>query len=90
MKQRIVPSLRVSLPQERTVYKVQYDVDGEKEDLEEEEIRPLLVVSANPIKAEIVAGLKKGFDYFEARVTGTCGSQYSIAHMYENMRLIQV
>lgn len=75
---------------ERTVYTVKYDVDGEQEDLEEEELRPLIVISDDSLKAEIVAGLKKGFDYFEARITGTCDAQYSLAHMYENLRLIQV
>ena len=58
---------------DRTVYTVEY-TDATTEDLEEEEIRPLIIISNNSLKTEIVAGLKKGFDYFETRITGVWDS----------------
>ena len=38
----------------RTVYTVEYSVDGVQEDLEEEELRPLIVTQNFPARAAIV------------------------------------
>jgi len=68
--------------QTRTGYSVLYPVDGTREDLEEEEVRPLLDVNMNML-APIAAGLAKGFGYFENRITGNCQANYSCEHTYE-------
>ena len=60
----------------RTVYTVKYAVDGTTEDLEEEEIRPLLKIDASDV-APIANGLAKGFEYLNNRLTGNCAEQYS-------------
>ena len=56
----------------RTVYTVEYSVDGVQEDLEEEELRPLIVTQNFPARAAIVKGLKPGFQYLENRLLGNC------------------
>ena len=33
---------------------------------------------------------KPGFDYLEARITGTCAAQYSLVGMYETCRLVRI
>ena len=52
---------------ERTMYVVKYSADGVTEDLEEEEIRPLLIINGNAQKEVIIDGLTPGFNYFENR-----------------------
>eukprot|EP00966_Prymnesium_polylepis_P048505 1123033-Prymnesium_polylepis.1 len=74
---------------ERTVYTVTYNVDDTSEDLEEEEVRPLLDVSAQADRAAIVNGLTPGFQYLEDRLNGNCQANYSCAHMYKVLRLAQ-
>lgn len=69
--------------QERPAYTVKYDSDGATEDLEEEEIRPLVSVKDMPQRASIVAGLIKAFDYLERRITDECDEPYKCAHMYK-------
>lgn len=77
--------------QERAAYKVVYAVDGTAEDLEEEELRPLIVIKDNPERVKIMAVLTEAFDYLEDRVTGECRvSQYSCAHMYDVCRSSQL
>ena len=44
---------------------VSYDIDGTFDDLEEEEIRPLLITINMPERAEIVAGIKPMFKYIQ-------------------------
>ena len=34
--------------------------------------------------------LKPGFDYLEARITGTCAAQYSLVNMYQTCRLVRI
>ena len=53
---------------ERTIYTVRYDVDGTMEDLEEEEIRPLLQVTSDDLAP--VDGVRGGFQYLEDRLRG--------------------
>ena len=75
----------------RTMYVVKYVSDGVTEDLEEEEIRPLIqITSTNPSKVAIVQGLTHGFEYFEKRITGDCPDIFSCERNYEYFKLIQV
>eukprot|EP00966_Prymnesium_polylepis_P187454 4346007-Prymnesium_polylepis.1 len=75
--------------QVRTVYTVKYVVDDTEEDLEEDEIRPLLDVSALPERAAIVSCLTPGFEYLHARLTGNCQANFSCEHPYNLFRLFQ-
>lgn len=68
---------------ERRAYKVKYVSDGAMEDLEEEELRPLLVVKDMPERASVVAGLIPAFEYLERRITGQCEVPYRCDKMYE-------
>lgn len=68
---------------ERKAYTVKYFSDGTTEDLEEEELRPLLVVKDIPERADVVAGLVPAFDYLEKRITGQCEEPYKCDTMYE-------
>lgn len=77
--------------QERLAYKVVYEQDGVAEELEEEEIRPLLIIKDMPERTEIINVLNVAFDYLEDRINGTCAvSQYSCAHMYSVCRVSQI
>lgn len=69
--------------QERNVYVVKYASDGSQEDLEEEEIRPLLVVKDMPARTGVVAGLIPAFEYLERRLRGECDAHYSCVSMYQ-------
>jgi hypothetical protein len=62
--------------QERTVYKIKYDNDGQTEELEEEELRPLIVTINMAERAALVASLRAGFTYLEDRLTGQCTATY--------------
>lgn len=76
---------------ERLAYKVKYEQDGMVEELEEEEIRPLIIINERPERAEIIETLNVAFDYLEDRITGNCTvSQYSCAHMYSVCRVAQM
>ena len=43
-----------------------------------------------PERKAICDGLVPGFDYLEARITGTCDAQYSLVGMYELCDLVRV
>ena len=74
----------------RTVYTVKYTIDGVEEDLEEEELRPLIFTEDMPERKPIVEGLQKGFDYLENRLTGNCENQFSCVETYMIFRLAQL
>lgn len=75
----------------RVAYKVVYDVDGTTDELEEEEIRPLVLVKDDPERAKILRVLQAAFDYLDDRITGVCHvSGYSCAHMYDVCRAAQL
>ena len=75
---------------------VKYDADGVTEHFEEFELRsgkdgpapaagdgkPVLVVRGLPERDAVFDKLTPGFDYLEARITGTCEAQYSCVAMY--------
>lgn len=69
--------------QARRAYTIKYTTDGTSEDLEEEEIRPLLIVKDMPDRREVVAGLVPAFEYLERRLTDECDEPYKCASMYE-------
>lgn len=69
--------------QTRRAYTVKYASDGTTEDLEEEEIRPLLVVKDLPARASVIAGLVPAFQYLERRLTDECEEPYKCSAMYE-------
>ena len=70
--------------EERRAFTVRYAIDGTTEDLEEAQLRPLLVVKDLPERKKIIDELVPAFDYLESRLTGTCEtSQYSCEHMYK-------
>ena len=89
--------------EERDAGTVRYDADGFEEDFEEEELRsgkdgpapangdgkPVLVVRDLPERNAICDSLAPGFAYLEARITGTCETQYSCVKMYDICRLAQ-
>ena len=86
--------------QERDAWLITY-ADGHEEHYEEEELRSarygsvpngtdgkaVLIVRNLPERDAICDALKPGFDYLEARITGTCKSQYSLVDMYELCRV---
>lgn len=67
-----------------------YPSDKQREDLEEEELRPLLVTTKWPERIQVVDGLLPAVDYLEARITGTCDAQYSCAEMYDLCHVLQI
>lgn len=73
-----------------TAYQVAYPADGTSEDLEEVEIRKLLLVRESSEFKSTVASVKKGFDYLENRLTGNCEAPYDCRGTYELFRLAQV
>jgi len=89
--------------QERDAWIVKYG-DGTSEHFEEEELRsgkdgpapaqgdgkPVLVVRDVKERDAMYDALKPGFDYLEARITGTCAAQYSLVGMYETCRLVRI
>ena len=88
--------------QDRDAWLVKY-ADGHEEHYEEEELRtgkygpvpngqdgkPVLIVRDMPERKAICDALKPGFDYLEARITGTCEAQYSCVEMYELCRVVR-
>lgn len=68
---------------QRKAFTVKYASDGTTEDLEEEELRPLLVVKDLPERANVVAGLAPAFEYLENRITGQCREPFQCDAMYE-------
>lgn len=71
------------LGQERRAYTIKYTVDGTTEDLEDEEIRPLLIVKDLPDREAVVDGLIPAFQYLERRLNDDCDEPYKCASMYE-------
>ena len=57
------------------MYTIKYDLDNTDEDLEEEELRPLIYTQEMPARKAIVNSLKAGFDYLENRLLGNCDPQ---------------
>lgn len=76
--------------QDRTAYRVRYLSDGATEDLEEEEIRPLVKVYGLPERKRIASALGQAFQYLEGRITGTCEDQYDASDFYKLCRLVQI
>lgn len=74
---------------EVTAYKVRYPDDGTQEDLEEEELRPLLKTFHLPAFKEVCDSVYKAFEYLDNRLTGTCEDTYSCEDMYEACRIFQ-
>ena len=88
--------------QERDAWLVVYD-DNTEEHFEEEELRsgkdgpvptgqdgkPVLVVRHLQERIDMYAAFVPGFDYLEARITGTCDAQYSCKKMYEVAGLVR-
>lgn len=74
---------------EAIAYQVRYPSDGEREDLEEDELRPLLKTSHLPEFKEMCGTVYAAFDYLEKRLTGECREVYSCVNMYEACRLLQ-
>ena len=52
--------------------------------------KPILVVRDLRERKGICDGLVPGFEYLEARITGTCNAQYSLVAMYELCELARV
>jgi hypothetical protein len=76
--------------QERMAYRVRFPSDGAEEDLEEEELRPLIFVLDMPERKRIADALAKGFEYLETRITGTCDAIYDCSAMYKLCQLVQI
>lgn len=86
----------------RDAWKVKY-ADGHVDDFEVEELRsakygpvpagaddkPVLIVRDLPERKAICKALEAGFNYLEARITGTCDGQYSCVEMYEMCSLVR-
>lgn len=67
-----------------TAYNVFWDVDQSYLELEEEELRPLIVVRNMTERKRIIDGLNPAFEYLESRIAGSCdNSQYSCEHMHK-------
>lgn len=76
--------------QRRKAYNVQYMIDKQEQEFEEEELRPLLVVNNAGERNDIIRQLTPAFDYLESRITGTCDTQYSCQRMHRLCELLQV
>ena len=88
--------------EERGAWLVKYH-DGHEEHYEEEELRsgkygamstgqdgkPVLIVRDLLERQAICNALAPGFNYLEARITGTCDRQYSCVEMYELCRVVR-
>lgn len=70
--------------------RVLYPSDGQPEDLEEEELRPLIITTGFPERRSIINALLPAIDYLEARITGTCEPQYDCSEMYKMCELLEV
>lgn len=76
--------------QERRAYTVRYPSDGTTEDLEEEEVRPLIYTLGLDERKQIINSLLPAFEYLESRIQGTCQAQYSCQHMYDVCRVLRI
>ena len=89
--------------QQRKAWVVKYEADGLEEHFEEEELRsskhgpvpagqdgkPVLIVRNLLERMAICKALVPGFEYLEARITGTCDAQYRLNGMYELCRVVR-
>lgn len=67
----------------RRAYSVLWAEDNTTQELEEEELRPLIHVGEMPDRVGIVDALAQAFNYLEARITGAVDiAAYSCEHMY--------
>jgi hypothetical protein len=80
----------ISPGQEVTGWTVKYKEDQTTEDLEECEIRKLVVVNQLPEFKGVVQALRRGFDYLENRLTGQCLAPYSCKAELEIFRLVRI
>jgi len=80
----------ISPGQEVTCWTVKYKEDRTTEDLEECEIRKLVVVNQLPEFKGVVQALRRGFDYLENRLTGQCQASYSCKSELEIFRLVRI
>lgn len=69
--------------EDRKAFTVKYDVDGTSEDLEEEEVRPLIDTGDMPERKDAVDALLPAFEYLERRLAGDCEANYSCLSFYE-------
>lgn len=74
---------------EVVAFNVRYPADGTREDLEEDEVRPLLQTAHLREFQETCDALVGVFDYLEHRMTGVCNDIYDCEDMYETCRLFQ-
>jgi hypothetical protein len=72
-----------------TAWTVEYIKDKTQEDLEEIELRKLLVVSNSKERKEITDCLSPGFAYLESRLLNTCTTPFHCAQELELFRLAQ-
>lgn len=74
-----------------TCYTVLYESDNTREDLEEEELRPVIDAGQFPFREAVEAGLSLGFNYLENRLagTGSCSAVHSCKQAYLICRLVQ-
>ncbi|KAL1496669.1 hypothetical protein AB1Y20_014266 [Prymnesium parvum] len=90
---RIISSSRVNSTlypgKEVVAFNVRYPADGTREDLEEDEVRPLLQTAHLREFQETCDALVGVFDYLEHRMTGVCNDIYDCEDMYETCRLFQ-
>lgn len=75
---------------EVVAYKVRYPSDGKREDLEEEELRPLLITTHLPEFRQVCDSLLPAFSYLEDRLLGRCNDIFNCEDMYEACRLLQI
>lgn len=75
---------------ERMAYKVRYDIDGEEEDLEEEELRPLICTPHLRERVKLAEAIYPAFEYLEKRFTGNCEPIYDCSSMYDLCSQLQI
>lgn len=68
--------------QRRVAYKVEYAIDKFIQEFEEEELRPLLLVSHLAERKAVINSLVPAFEYLEARLSGACQFGYCCKDMY--------
>lgn len=73
---------------EAIAYKVRYPSDNKREDLEEDELRPLIKTTHLPEFNSMCAAVVPAFDYLENRLLGLCQPTFSCQEMYELCRLV--
>ena len=76
------------------MHKVKYAHDQFEEDLEEEEVKDMLI---NKLSTEgdkwmefAIKGIQGGFDYLEDRLTGNCRDCYDCSNCYQVCEIVQV